>query len=715
MSGSPIGLLRILLVASVAVPLLLYAIYGVVSYRDSFEEARNDLRRLSDIAREHASKVFDSHKLVTEQVAEILRDMNDSDIHAAEAALHTTMRRVIADLPQVQSFVVIGADGHPLLATDAMPVNRQLDFNDRDYFATLKAGGASTFVSTVLVSRISGKTFFGLGRRRDDAAGRFAGVIDLAVAPSFFATFWATLLGDDSADTTLAMVRNDGELLARSPPLMQQPARLPQTSPFVVASRRSPQGGTYFGYSPTDPNRATRIYAFSKVPEVPVYIVAGRSVSAIVGAWLDGMAVHLVFGLPATVALFLITLTALRRTQREHVALGQARAEMQRREVAEEGMRRAQRLEVVGQLTGGIAHDFNNLLTAVMGNVELLLRSAEEPDQVRRLGSNALLAARKGADLTQKLLTFARRQLVRPETVNINRLLQEFRALLTSGVGESNSLSFELDPGLYPVRLDPGQFEAAILNLVVNARDAMPGGGRIAIATANVRLSASEAAEIGELAAGDYVRVTVADTGVGMDPVTAAKVFEPFFTTKDVGKGTGLGLSQVYGFVKQAGGHVGLESRPGGGTRVELFLPRSRDEPAIPSAAASLMPLRQAGNGEVVLVVEDDPMVMQMTAESLRELGYRTLTAPNARVGLERLRGPDRIDILFSDVVMPGEINGVALALQARRLRPDLKILLTSGYTTMFDRNDLPGDLPLLTKPYMREELAAKLRLAIDA
>ena len=714
MTGSPIGLLRLLLAVSLVAPVLLFTGFGVISYRAAFDDARTDLRRTSEVAREHAAKVFDTHDLVTGQVAEILRALDDAGIRAAEAPLHAAMQRVIARLPQVESFVVIAADGHPLLATNSFPVNRDLDFSDRDYFRALRAPGASTFVSQVLTSRLSGKQFFGLGRRRDDSAGRFAGVIDLAVAPSFFTGFWQTLVGDD-AGATVAMVSSDGEVLARLASGSGGGGSLGPSSPFGEAIRQSPDSGNYVGRSSLDASQSTRLYAYNKVPGVPIYVVAGRSSAAIISAWRDTLASHLVFGIPPTLALFLVSLVALRRTQSEHLALDQARAEMQRREAAEEAMHRVQRLEVVGQLTGGIAHDFNNLLTAVLGNLDLVLRQPNDAERVKRLCTNALLAARKGADVTQKLLTFARRQMVRPETVNLNRLLQDFKALLDSGAGDAIAVDFKLDPRLDPVRLDPGQFETAVLNLVVNARDAMPGGGRITVATSNIRLSAAEAAEIGELTAGEYVRVLVSDTGVGMDSQTAARAFEPFFTTKDVGRGTGLGLSQVYGLIKQAGGHVGIRSRPGAGTRIELLLPRSRDDTSLARTGAEIVPLRRADNGEVVLVVEDDPMVLGMAVESLRELGYRTLTAPDAQVGLERLRGPDRIDILFSDVVMPGEFNGVELAGEARRIRPGLKVLLTSGYTALADRNELPADLPLLTKPYMREDLATKLRLVIGA
>lgn len=380
---------------------------------------------------------------------------------------------------------------------------------------------------------------------------------------------------------------------------------------------------------------------------------------------------------------------------------------------AEERLNQAQKMEAIGQLTGGVAHDFNNLLTIIVGNLDMIVRRPEDSGRVTRLAMSCLQAARRGAEVTEKLLAFSRRQVLRPETVNPNRLLKDFRDLLQRAVGETIEVRFDLEASLDPVRLDPGQFESAVLNLAVNARDAMPGGGALTVRTSNAALEAGEIADRPDLAPGPYVLVAVSDTGHGMDAGTLARVFEPFFTTKDVGRGTGLGLSQVYGFVLQAGGHARIRSEVGRGTCVELYLPRSGDR-AVDRRPDGPMPLRRAAVGEVVLVVEDEPAVLEMAVESLRELGYRTLTAARASEALERLQGPDRVDILFSDVVMPGGMNGVQLSVEARRLRQGLRVLLTSGYTgSALDGQGVPADLPLLSKPYRRDELANKLRIVM--
>ena len=380
---------------------------------------------------------------------------------------------------------------------------------------------------------------------------------------------------------------------------------------------------------------------------------------------------------------------------------------------AEERLNQAQKMEAIGQLTGGVAHDFNNLLTVIVGNLDMIVRKPDNAQRVERLAASAMTAAKRGAEVTEKLLSFSRRQVLRPETVNPNRLLKDFRALLQRAVGETIEVRLDLDASLDPVRLDPGQFESAVLNLAVNARDAMPGGGTLTVRTCNAHLDAHEIADRPDLRPGAYVLVSVSDTGHGMDDATLARAFEPFFTTKDVGKGTGLGLSQVYGFVRQAGGHAQIKSEAGRGTSIELYLPRSAEKEA-QNRPDGPMPLRRAASGEVVLVVEDEPAVLEMAVESLGELGYRTLTATQAEQALERLGGPERIDIMFSDVVMPGGMNGVQLSVEARRLRPGLRVLLASGYTgTALGEQGVPADLPLLSKPYRRDELANKLRVIL--
>ncbi|AMB43286.1 MULTISPECIES: PAS domain-containing hybrid sensor histidine kinase/response regulator [Methylobacteriaceae] len=387
--------------------------------------------------------------------------------------------------------------------------------------------------------------------------------------------------------------------------------------------------------------------------------------------------------------------------------------------VTEEALRQAQKMEAIGQLTGGVAHDFNNLLTVIVGGLDMMLRRPDQPDRVKRLAEAAMGAARRGEQLTQQLLAFSRRQMLRPQTLNPNRLLLDFRPLAERAATGAVELAFDLDPALDPIRIDPAQFESAVLNLIVNARDALEGRAghaRIAVTSGNVRLGTAAVADRG-VPPGPYVVISVTDTGSGIPPDKLQRVFEPFFTTKEVGKGTGLGLSQVYGFTRSAKGFAQIESEVGEGTTVSLYFPRSTDPAGeeIGPGPVGAIPLRRAGEGETVLLVEDDEQVLGMAVESLEELRYRVIVTRNAAEALEHLHGVERIDILFSDVVMPGGMNGSQLAVEARRVRPDIRILLTSGYVANLDEGQVigQGELPVLNKPYRRDELARSLRLVL--
>jgi CheY-like chemotaxis protein len=324
-------------------------------------------------------------------------------------------------------------------------------------------------------------------------------------------------------------------------------------------------------------------------------------------------------------------------------------------------------------------------------------------------------AAQRGEHLVRQLLTYARRQINHPLTVNLNQLITNIENLMHRVIGEQIEVVSMLSPVLAPVRIDQAQFETAILNLVINSRDAMAGGGRITIETQNVTVDRQQVAADPEVIPGPYVMVAVSDSGAGMTPAVLARAFDPFFTTKEVGKGSGLGLSQVYGFAKTAGGYVKIYSELGIGTTVKLYLPQSSDWPILLKTSVETASLQSASGRETILVVEDDEDVLAVTAESLRELGYQVVTAVNAAQALEILKGDQPIDLLFSDVIIPGGTNGAQLAVTARHVRPDLKVLLTSGYTAaaLSLEHGLPDNLNVVGKPYQRDELAKKLRLAI--
>jgi PAS domain S-box-containing protein len=389
----------------------------------------------------------------------------------------------------------------------------------------------------------------------------------------------------------------------------------------------------------------------------------------------------------------------------ERVIYGLGRDIQEQRET-EESLRRAQRMEAIGQLTGGIAHDFNNLLTSIIGNLDLIVQRASPGDRQRRLAKAALQAAERGAELTQKLLAFGRRQPLSPKAVDVNDLLREMDIIYRRALGETVLLSLELQDGLWPCRVDPPQFETAILNLVLNARDALPQGGLVIISTEAAAVSPGQ---IPELAPGDYVRVTVQDNGTGMAPDVAAQAFEPFFTTKEVGKGSGLGLSMVYGFAKQSGGTARIDSVPGSGTAVRLYLPRSAAEPH--RAVSPEAPSRGgAERRATILVVEDEDSVRQVTADILEEAGHHVLTARDASEALAVLRGAEAIDLLISDIVMPGDMSGIELGQEAQRLRPRQRVILITGYAAKRADEELRASgFEVMRKPYRPGELVTKV------
>jgi PAS domain S-box-containing protein len=376
------------------------------------------------------------------------------------------------------------------------------------------------------------------------------------------------------------------------------------------------------------------------------------------------------------------------------------------RQAADEQLRQAQKMEAVGQLTGGVAHDFNNLLTAIIGNLEMLASAMPERSAAKRYAEAALRAAARGGRLTEHLLAFSRRQEIRPQTVSVNDILSETLILCQKTVGEGVELEVRLHPGIWACHIDPAQFDAAILNLAANARDAMCRSGRLTIATENVTAGDSEGID---LIAGEYVVVSVTDAGCGMTAEELARAFEPFFTTKEVGKGTGLGLSQVYGFAKQSGGAARIESRKGVGTTVRIYMPRDNGSLAAHATPADGRSPAATG-GKTILVVEDDPDVREMIVGMLSNLGYRTLVARTGPEALAIVDDEGSVDLLFTDIVMPAGISGIDLARAAARSRPDLKILLTSGYAGAEpEAQSARREFPFIAKPYRTPALARKL------
>jgi nitrogen-specific signal transduction histidine kinase/CheY-like chemotaxis protein len=379
------------------------------------------------------------------------------------------------------------------------------------------------------------------------------------------------------------------------------------------------------------------------------------------------------------------------------------------RRMLQEQLRQSQRLDAIGQLTGGVAHDFNNLLTVILGNAETLAECLTDDQRLRMLADVTAKAAERAAELTSRLLAFARRQPLEPKATDINRQIAHMDSLLRRSLGEHVEIELVRGGGLWKAMVDPGQLENALLNLCINARDAMPQGGRLTIETANTLLDSEYVKQHAELSPGRYVMIAVSDTGTGMDKDTMQKAFEPFFTTKEVGKGSGLGLSMVYGFIKQSFGHIRIYSEPGEGTTIRLYLPRADRDEEVTSATAASEPDR---GSERILLVEDDDMVREHVHALLLQLGYHVVPACNGKEALELLDQKGPFDLLFTDVVMPGGISGRQLADMVRTRYPDMPVLYTSGYTenAIVHHGRLDTGVVLLQKPFRRHELAEKLR-----
>jgi|TARA_R100001143_G_scaffold29822_1_gene29103 PAS domain S-box-containing protein len=380
----------------------------------------------------------------------------------------------------------------------------------------------------------------------------------------------------------------------------------------------------------------------------------------------------------------------------------------------EEKLRQSQRLEAVGQLTGGVAHDFNNLLTVIVGNAEIITESLDAESRLRGLSEMIQEAADRGSDLIQSLLAFARRQPLDPKHIDANQLLKNFQSLLSRSIGEAIQLELALQPDLWLAQVDPGQLENALLNLALNARDAMPSGGRLLIETLNVSLSEDYGSQH-DVSPGEYVIIGVSDTGVGIAPENLDRVFEPFYTTKSKEKGTGLGLAMVYGFARQSLGHINVYSELAQGTTIRLYLPRSPEEVTAAENSA-VLPTQPKTGQEHILIVEDDDLVRSYVISQLELMGYQVISASNGIEAMEIIQSDTKIDLLFTDVVMPGGMSGRDLSDKALRIRPQLKVLFTSGYTenSIVHHGRLDPGVMLLSKPYSRDELTTKIRQALD-
>ncbi len=696
---SAIRLLQLMMIASVVLPAALFAYASWVSYDDIHSVADERILRSLDVMREQSLRVFETTDRTFAEVNEVVRDMSDDEIRAAQARLQSRLRLIVATMPQLRAIFLIGRDGRPLAASTAASLPNDVSFSDRDYFRAQVGHDAGTYVGEVHSSRLPGfgADAFDLSRRLESPDGSFNGVIAVAVQPSYFENFYA-LIGQPPG-SFFALVRADGAYLARHPIPADRSQRLSPKSMLRTAIGHGLDHGLFTVKSQID--GVVRRIGFRKLPGYPVYALAGETNAAIRAAWLSTLGMHLIVGLPATLLILSVLGVALRRTRRLY-------EEADRREAAEGALRQAQRLEAIGQLTGGVAHDFNNLLMIVSGSVHRLRREARDEKQIQLLDA-ITNATQRGESLTRQLLAFSRRQMLQPSVIDLTARLPELKDMLSRSLRGDIEIRVLVPKRPCLVKVDASELELALLNLAVNARDAMPSGGTLTITVKPIALR-GKASEEG--LSGKFAAIRVADTGEGIPPDVLPRVFEPFFTTKEVGKGTGLGLSQVYGFARQSGGAATITSTVRRGTAITLFLPQSFETPAQspePSSAPGAPP--PAGT---VLLVEDNTDVIEVARAYFGELGYDVREATSAQAGLDLIEHDGDIDLVFSDILMPGGMNGLDLAKEVRRRFPGVVVLLTTGYSSGAQEAVRQG-FEVLQKPYDLAALKRALRMARNA
>jgi two-component system NtrC family sensor kinase len=694
--------LKLMLVASVALPFLLFCYAAKVNYHAAFALADERIERAADIAAEQALRVFQSITVTFDSVEQITRGRTDQTIKINAAELSERLKQFVAALPDISSIWILDKNLDVQVSSLFFPIPPAFNAPERAYLKAQLAPDSNMHIGEVVSIALTGRLIFPVSKWRSDSSGTFAGLTEISVSPKAFERFYEPLAARTSA--SFALIRADGALLARYPLPGAIGIKLDASTGFGQMIAQSREGGRYTAISGVD--QLQRRFVYRKLAGFPLYVSSSLETRDIVGGWLRYMAGHLIFGVPATLFLVVLILLAMRRTSALY-------AESERREALEASLRQSQKMEAVGQLTGGVAHDFNNLLTIILGNLQMAFRQNPE-GKTKTLMSNAYQAAERAAELTKRLLAFSRSQPLEPRPIDANRLVAGMSDLLDRTLGETIAVETVRSAGLWLTEADGPQLEAAILNLAINARDAMPDGGKVTIETGNAFLDEFYCQSVEGVKPGQYVMISVTDTGTGMPQDVIDKAFDPFFTTKPAGAGTGLGLSQVYGFIRQSGGHVRIYSEIGEGTTVKIYLPRSfaRDKPLNLGKAADGAP---AGSREIVLVVEDDADVRAYVVETLSSLNYSVREAANAEAALSILDDSGPVDLLLTDVVMPG-MNGRALAEAAKRRRPGLKVLYMTGYSrnAIVHQGRLDAGVSLMQKPFSQDVLAMRVRSMLE-
>ncbi len=675
-------------------PLLAFVAVAGLLYRQAFVEADRNVAGASRIAQEHALKLFETNDMLLQRMLDLLGDASDAELVARGAELHARLKSMASGLPQVQGLFAMGADARMLANSLVYPPPRYIDYGDREFVVSHRAPGSGVFITDQLRSRISGEPFFDMSVRRTRSDGSYGGNVSVSLKPGYLTDFYAELAAAEPG-LRFAVFKADGRLIARWPQPIALGDRIDARDSMMVAIGAGSKAGA--GRVDSYVDGADVLRSYRQLGPYPLYVAAAIDVASIRAGWLRTIGTLALFTVPAMVVLTWMTRIALARTRREVAAAERLDAESALRQRMELALLQSQKLEALGRLTGGVAHDFNNLLMVVMSALYVVRKrhpqTAGDPQLAaidRAIGN--------GAKLTRQLLSFSRRQALVFERVDLRQRLPALLDLMTPVLGKTIALRSRADDDVAAVSVDPAELELALINLAVNAKDAMPAGGTLDVSARN---------------GGDgTVVLEVADSGSGIAPEIAARVFEPFFTTKPIGQGTGLGLSQVQAFCAASGGSARIESRPGGGTRVLLVLPAQPAETAGTAAAAApdsvRPPLRCT-----LLLVEDNDAVAGAALEVLRSLGCRVERVVDAQAALARLAEPQaRFDLVLTDIEMPGATDGIALAERLAVERPTLPVLLMTGYAARLDEA-VRRRIPVLPKPVGPAVLADAIAKAL--
>ncbi|MDP9649603.1 hybrid sensor histidine kinase/response regulator [Paraburkholderia caledonica] len=690
-----------LLVAAIVLPCLYVAIMAFSDLRTREADATNMTLRTVRVAEEHALKVFDMNETLDTRIVDLTEGLDDDGIRAREAAIHRKVRTMGGGYPQVAAVSIFGRDGALLVSSRVYPAP-PVSIGEREDFVGLRDGHDLEHVSKVMTGHVAGEQVFNTGVERRAPDGTFAGVVSVALRPSYFDAFYRELLGgNDGAPMTMSLVRSDGAVLAHYPRRPREPATVAPDSPFAEAMNQGRRAGVARMRSNLDGDNM--IVAFRHVGSYPVYVMCGYRASAMWAAWYRHLAVLILSIFTPSVALWCVIWLSLRRLSAEEEAWERWQAEASMRRSIESAYRQSRKMEALGTLVGSVAHDFNNLLMILAANVQIARRRGA-PGLDRELSAMER-ALKSGQSLTRQLLGVARKQPLRNETVALERWLPACRDLLRASLGAKVSLVMDIGAGVWPMRVDVAELELALINIAVNARDAMPNGGRFTVRATNITFRHEDGFPL----TGDFVQVSLEDTGAGMAPEVLARAFEPLFTTKAKGMGTGLGLPQVFAFCERSGGLAAIDSAVGAGTSVRLYLPRASEESAVDTPVETDAEHQGALHGLRILLVEDNEEVAAGTEALLQMMGHQVTCVFNADMALRLLRDayaqrartgePVPFELVLSDIHMPGALNGIDLAEAIRTLDVTLPVILVTGYAEELDRAR-HVNVRVLSKPF---------------